>query len=573
MKFSLQALFLGLLLTGCNSGRPGASNITVNLDSLVIADPKGSEQIIRNFSSRYSQNSDPENLLKCYDALAYFYQEQGRPDSAMAYLIKGYDLLSQTSKMELRAPLEYRAAILALQMWKKKEALAIIEDLLKLLNRLETKSNLYIRALILKGTIYRSMNMPDSTKHYCELALKSSTAPELELSHQLAKLYLNSLKIAKGDKHVEVYRELQSCLPFFTSKNLRRYILMVNLDLTNYSVEVKDTGMVGLHYRICRKLIHGFNNPGLRLHYFNTGIRADTALKGGKYRSPYIDSFFQVMRGMNVSGEDVNLFNMLYSIREKSLEMERLELQMLRKSDMKNYFILLFLLTTVALVTYIVWTNRIRNMRAQWELSYSVAMLSSIRSRMDSHFLSNIISSIQLLILGGKSTEGANNLGDLSHYLRKLFIHGEKRFMAIEEELELIQSYVGLEAARFHGTLHFSIDRSLVSDSFMLPSFMLQPLVENTIYHAGKTGELRILVLLSKHGEGHLIKIYSNGCPLPETSTMTDFVRKGRSLSVIMRRLELLRKLKEMDVSIRIHNTDQDSDWNVCTLISIKDTV
>jgi LytS/YehU family sensor histidine kinase len=125
-----------------------------------------------------------------------------------------------------------------------------------------------------------------------------------------------------------------------------------------------------------------------------------------------------------------------------------------------------------------------------------------------------------------------------------------KKVITLQEEITYLESYLKLEQERFAGKFHFEIiaDPALKLSETMLPSMLIQPLVENAVKHGlspleGTDGMLR--VLFSKVGENTLrCIIEDNGIGLErslaqkrETST-----RLSKALSITQRRIELFSK-------------------------------
>jgi two-component system, LytTR family, sensor kinase len=125
----------------------------------------------------------------------------------------------------------------------------------------------------------------------------------------------------------------------------------------------------------------------------------------------------------------------------------------------------------------------------------SRAELRFLQSQIRPHFINNALNAISAITL----TDPAHSrrlLVDLSNYLQNSFqaIDLEQK-VPIEQELELIRSYVALEQARFGEKLQ--VEYKVESNSFLLPPILLQPLVENAIVHG-----------LRPKPEGGLAKVY-----------------------------------------------------------------
>jgi signal transduction histidine kinase len=120
----------------------------------------------------------------------------------------------------------------------------------------------------------------------------------------------------------------------------------------------------------------------------------------------------------------------------------------------------------------------------QLESQATRAQLAMLRYQLNPHFLFNTLNSISTLVLL-KQTEPANAmLSRLSSFLRHTLVNEVHSRVSLAQEVETLHLYLDIEKMRFEERLrpHFNID-PLVRDA-LLPSLLLQPLVENAIKYA-----------------------------------------------------------------------------------------
>ena len=118
------------------------------------------------------------------------------------------------------------------------------------------------------------------------------------------------------------------------------------------------------------------------------------------------------------------------------------------------------------------------------EAQATAAQLAMLRYQLNPHFLFNTLNSISTLVLL-KQTEPANAmLTRLSGFLRHTLIAEPGSQVTLAQEIETLQLYLDIERMRFEERLrtHFEIDDSAMQA--LLPSMLLQPLVENAIKYA-----------------------------------------------------------------------------------------
>lgn len=112
------------------------------------------------------------------------------------------------------------------------------------------------------------------------------------------------------------------------------------------------------------------------------------------------------------------------------------------------------------------------------------AQLKMLRYQLNPHFLFNTLNAISTLVLD-KDTELANSMVmKLSRFLRYSLDNDPMQQVTVAEEIESLKLYLDIEKVRFAErlTLHFSVDAE--AEAALMPSLLLQPLVENSIKYA-----------------------------------------------------------------------------------------
>ena len=112
------------------------------------------------------------------------------------------------------------------------------------------------------------------------------------------------------------------------------------------------------------------------------------------------------------------------------------------------------------------------------------AQLAMLRYQLNPHFLFNTLNSISTLVLL-KQTEPANAmLSRLSSFLRYSLSNEPTGRVTVAEEVETLKLYLGIERMRFEERLRTKFEIDPASEAGLMPSLLLQPLVENSIKYA-----------------------------------------------------------------------------------------
>ena len=139
------------------------------------------------------------------------------------------------------------------------------------------------------------------------------------------------------------------------------------------------------------------------------------------------------------------------------------------------------------------------------------AQLKSLRLQMNPHFLFNSLNSIQQIILSGDEKAATLYLSKFSKMLRLVLAHSDKEKVTLKEELETLQLYVELEALRFNDSFHYEIycDEKIDTEEIAIPTLLIQPFVENAIWHGllHKEGECLLLIHFKEDNADNVVCI------------------------------------------------------------------
>jgi two-component system LytT family sensor kinase len=159
-----------------------------------------------------------------------------------------------------------------------------------------------------------------------------------------------------------------------------------------------------------------------------------------------------------------------------------------------------------------IWNSaRIEHRLQEQEQLLMAARVEALASQINPHFLFNTLTSISSLIRSQPET-ARMLIVKLSGLLRRL-LRSQEHFVTLREELEAVDEYLDIETIRFGPRLR--IDKAIdpASLDVVVPSMLLQPLVENSIKHglSPKIGEGRITIRSSRENGHAIIDVIDNG--------------------------------------------------------------
>jgi two-component system LytT family sensor kinase len=173
-----------------------------------------------------------------------------------------------------------------------------------------------------------------------------------------------------------------------------------------------------------------------------------------------------------------------------------------------------------------IWNSaRIEHRLQEQEKLLMDARIEALASQINPHFLFNTLTSISSLIRSKPET-ARTLIVKLSGLLRRL-LRSQEHFVTLREELEAIDEYLDIECIRFGPKLHVEKAIDPATLDVVLPSMLLQPLVENSIKHglAPKVGDGRITIRSTRENGHAVIDVIDNGVGV--TWNHSDRVRSG----------------------------------------------
>ena len=253
--------------------------------------------------------------------------------------------------------------------------------------------------------------------------------------------------------------------------------------------------------------------------------------------------------------------------KEMQIQRQAGEVRVLKLS---MYIWVLVCLLLAAGTVVIIWYMRKKRefLRERFFQQINRVRMENLRGRISPHFTFNVLGR-EINQFNG-SEEVKNNLMELVKYLRRSLELTEKLSVSLQDELDFVQSYIGLESGRVGKdfTASVVVEEGLDAKSIMIPSMIVQIPVENAIKHglAGKDDEKELTIRISREGKGVRIVICDNGRGyLPQVASSTRGT--GTGLKVLYQTIQLL-NTKNKNEKIRF-NIDNRNDGQTGTQVSV----
>jgi len=169
------------------------------------------------------------------------------------------------------------------------------------------------------------------------------------------------------------------------------------------------------------------------------------------------------------------------------------------------------------------------------------AELKALRAQVNPHFLFNSLNTIaDLIVTDPLKAEAMTVL--LAKVFRHVLMHSDQQLTRVSEEMEFLETYLGIEQVRFGARLRVSMDVDPDVSEETIPSLILQPVVENAIKHglAPKIGNGHISISAGRQGEFVRLAVEDDGVGAAATVPAIHPAGSGLGLKIIAERLRTL---------------------------------
>lgn len=256
------------------------------------------------------------------------------------------------------------------------------------------------------------------------------------------------------------------------------------------------------------------------------------------------------------------------------------------ESNIKNFYTPahLHILETIASLS----ANKILRVQAEMEAQENKLQLEIARTRvaemkmlalqaqMNPHFLYNSLSVLQYFIIDNQNDKAANFVVSLSRLLRQVFNVANQEKISLQTDIEILNEYLKLEQQRLSDDFIYEIciEQSIDTKVVMVPPMMLQPLIDNALWHGlmGVEGEKKISVSVFVKEKMLHLQVNDNGIGHEYTKDKKNKISKNEKpgWQLLNERLLLLReKYGSESIDMLMEESDENAQKYVGTCITI----
>ena len=256
--------------------------------------------------------------------------------------------------------------------------------------------------------------------------------------------------------------------------------------------------------------------------------------------------------------------------RVTQLEKERaLKDELIARKNTLNYFLIALMVVILIFVVFVIkalYSINKKNKRIA---------LQSLRREMNPHFIFNSLNSVNHFIAENNELEANKYLSSYSKLMRNTMENSNKDFIPLSVELAQLKEYLQLEKMRFRDKFDYTIeiDANLDTDAMLIPNMLIQPQLENAIWHGlrYKTTKGYLLLKIFKKDKSLIIRIEDNGIGIKHSQELKTEHQKqhiSRGMTNARERISLLNSLYHTNISLKI-NEKQGDESGVIVIIKV----
>jgi len=226
---------------------------------------------------------------------------------------------------------------------------------------------------------------------------------------------------------------------------------------------------------------------------------------------------------------------------------------------------LLVIIAIIVLTSYFIFKNAQASKRANQLLA-----LKSLRGQMNPHFIFNALNSVNHFVSQNDERTANKFLSEFSRLMRLVMENSQEDFIPLHKEEEIISLYVKLEHYRFRDKFDYQIrvDEDLNKETIELPPMLIQPYIENAIWHGlrYKESKGKLDVHIGKDDYGLKVEITDDGIGRKKSTELkTENQKKHNStgLKNIQDRLHILNTIYKTSYRVAIEDLSADGGTRV----------
>ena len=207
----------------------------------------------------------------------------------------------------------------------------------------------------------------------------------------------------------------------------------------------------------------------------------------------------------------------------------------------------------------------------------AAAQLAALQTQMNPHFIFNALNSIKRMILDNEKQNASRYLSKFAQMIRLTLNHSKETFITLQQNIEYLHAYLEMEQLRFDDSFAFHIETNsnLDEEDTLVPSLMIQPLVENAIWHGlmHQAGDKHIAIRFHQNQDNIICSIEDNGIGINESERLKAFNKQPHrsvGLDNLRNRIKIINEKFDMNCTLDIVDRSEKDNRQQGTLAVLK---
>ncbi len=511
-------------------------------------------------------------LARLYNLFGIGILYEGRELESLDYFKKSQRIYENLEDYCQMATMTHNIAKLYKSFGNEEETARHIKDAIATKTTFDCQDNISYMYLNLCA-FYETENQIDSTIKYAKLTLLEDKAHNSESEIGPAFMFL-----AKAYNKLNVLDSAN----LYIDKSIRVAKLHENIKLKSYAYLNKsqiiaqeniDSAMLFIHQAL------QFARPNSALLADIIEHKSSLLKQQGKYKAS-----LELMEEANSIRDSLNGVVEYGEMKSKEAEESAARIHKLEKESIllnsksnRNQLILLAVIILISLVSlyFFIRFKRWKKMKEEQlvniertkEIALSKSQMEMLRSQMNPHFIFNSLNSIKSFFIRNDQQAAIDYLSEFSVLIRKVLENSSKEMIPLSDNIQWIKHYCALENKRLGNSLHYTVNYDLTADfsSILIPPMLIQPFVENAIWHglSKKTkGERRLEINYIDSESNYIIcEIDDNGVGFPKDSLSPKSSHISLGTRITDERLQAIRTFYDEAFTYTIlHKKDQGKE-------------
>jgi tetratricopeptide (TPR) repeat protein len=519
------------------------------------------------------QAGNKSGAASVISSIGLIYDAQGKLPDALAYFLKALKLAEEANDTKLIASCTGNIGDAYLYQEDYQQALTYFQKSYKLYEEIGNKKGETYNLECIGNVYFKKRDYAKALDYYSR-ALKISE--EINDKRSISSALGNIGRVYAADSNYkQAMNNFNSVLKqsekMGNQAEVAKYVYnigQVYLDEKKYKTAEKYiTKSVKLADSISYKNVENEGNERLSELYAHTG-QWEKAYESYRKYTASKDSLVNEDKSKQIGKLEAKYeYDKQLTLQQADAEKNRA----LAEAASKKQKVIIFLIaaiaisiTLIALLIFRLWrTTRKEKLNVEKQ---KIAMeLKALRAQMNPHFIFNAINSIQHFILNNDSKAAHRHLTKFSQLIRKVLENSRFESISLAEEIRMLELYLELESLRFSSKFNYriSIESTIDSENVLISPLIIQPFVENAIWHGlmhlkERQGEL--LIGFEKINGSLKCTINDNGIGRKRSMELKKgTMHESMGLSIAKERLQIVNMLNKAKTSVNLidkMNTD-----------------